>query len=415
VTTAIIRRKILIGALALGEVIGVTSAGAEESRLGPSFACPTPRDPLGQLICGNALLAESDLAFVQTYQALRQQSPPAEQGGLRSEATAFGRLVRQDCGIAMPGSANETAPVDAAACVEQKYARQRAAWAARLDGAAAEEARRPLAMQLALQKDLQTIGLLAASEAIDGVYASSTRAAIMAFQQTMGLKVTGLLGERDAQALSREATSRTRKDPTPPARSAWDDFLGGAAAIGVKTEIAAGGPCSVAFQIRDPASLAEATAEYVRGSGGTLEVKDEGKMFAAEINFLQTEFAARMVHAFYASQSASMDRCDFVAMGTTTDIYGRDVNQRLFTFAFDRGIYDKIVWNRFDPANLPKIVLSLDLDGYASQRLHSADPPKTTAEQPTTKVDEPAETQPPPRRPRTRRAATSSGAPVTPP
>jgi peptidoglycan hydrolase-like protein with peptidoglycan-binding domain len=389
--------------LALGGVLAATGAGAAESKIGPSFACPTPRDPLGQLICGNALLAERDLAFVQAYQALRQQSSPSEQIGLRSEAIAFGKSVRLECGIAMPGSANDTPPAEAAACVEREYAHQRAAWTARLDGAAAEEAARPLALQLSLQKDLQTIGLLAASEPINGVYASSTRAAITAFQATMGLPVTGLLGERDAQALSREAISRTRKDPTPPPRSAWDDFLGGAAAMGVKPEIASGESCSVAFQIRGPASLAEATAEYVRGNGGTLEVKDEAKLFAAEIAFLQTEFSTRMVHAFYLAQPTSIDRCEFAAMATTTDIYGRDVSQKLFAFAFDRATYDKIVWNRFDPANLPKIALSLEIDGYTSERLRSA-------EQPTTKVADPpdahpTETQPPPRHPRTRRAA----------
>src|SRR5271166_5718155 len=79
---------------------------------GPSFPCPAPRDPLAQLICDTPALARIDLAFVQTYQALRQQlSEPVPQQALRQESVDFGLAVRSTCGIALAQSANSKAPL----------------------------------------------------------------------------------------------------------------------------------------------------------------------------------------------------------------------------------------------------------------------------------------------------------------
>jgi len=136
------------------------------ARIGPSFACPTPGDPLGRLVCENPSLARSDLTFVQAYQALRQASSPQQQALLRNEATAFGRAVRTRCGLLPPAAA---IPPAASQCVAAAYEQQRAGWVARLAGAAAQEAGRAIDEQILLQRDLQVIGLLAPTEPINGV------------------------------------------------------------------------------------------------------------------------------------------------------------------------------------------------------------------------------------------------------
>lgn len=380
--------------LALLATGGLTVAASGQTeppagRVGPSFACPTPRDALGQLICASPALSRRDLEFVQAYQALRQQSPPAQQAALRAEAAEFGRSVRAGCGIGTPDGARDGAAADAPACVEREYGRKRAAWAARLDRPAGQEAGRPLDQQIALQRDLLRLGLLPQDQAIDGVYAGSTRVAIVAFQQAMGLPATGLIGDADALALVRQAAAR---DPGPrpsgaaavPAqdRSAWDDFLARAAAAGVTTTVAASGSCGVTFQVRDPDALAAATRQ--RPAAATHATDEAARLFAAEMAFLRTDFTAWGVHAFYAAQPAATDGCRFAVAAFTTDLYGRDVAQPLFGFQFDRETYGKIVWSRFDPANMPRIVLSFEYDPYARQRLRGAGEEAADVAQPAT-------------------------------
>jgi hypothetical protein len=333
---------------------------------------------LGELICGSPGLSRRDLEFVQTYEALKQQLPPDQQRALRVQAVNFGRSVRAECHLGMPVGPQDPlpppAPTGAIGCVDHDYSEQRAAWAARLTGSAAEEADRDLAQQINLQRDLQILGLLPAAEPIDGVYGTDTRSAIMAFQQTEGLPITGLLGDADATALANAAMARGPQapgaTPPPPAqRSAWDDFQGEVVAAGMRTTLALDGGCDVAFAIQDPRALATATGEYLSDNGEPAPANDGNALFAAEMGFLRTHFAARLVHAFYASQPAGIDLCRFSAVAFTTDIYGRDIPQPLFTFQIDRGTYAKIVWDRFDPQNMPKIVLSFSFSDYAAQRL----------------------------------------------
>ena len=363
--------------------------------LGPSFACPVPRDPLGQLICSSAALSQLDLRFVQTFQALRQQLNPAQQQSLRVEAVAFSKTVRDDCGIAAPAGPNAPPPPapgpEASECVEHDYARQRDAWRTRLSGVAAEEADRDIEQQVMLQRDLLQLGLLPQSEPADGVYGNRTRLAILAFQQTMGLPQTGLLGNADAVALSRQVA---RPVPSPtPARTAWDNFLSEATAAGLNATFATAGPCIVTVQIRDPAALRNAVAESVRSNGGALPEGDAARLFASEVEFLRTYLAAHAVQAFYATELVA-DVCRFDTVAFTTDVYGRDVAQPLFAFQFDRSTYGKVVWSRFDPANMPKIVAALDYSAYAKQRLRAAGDASTDTPTPAIAAPVP---QPPPR------------------
>ena len=191
--------------------IGAISSPPANAQLpvaGPSFPCPTPRDPLAQLICDTPVLAKLDLAFVQSYQALRQQlADPAPQQELRQETIDFGLAVRSLCGIALAQGSNSKAPAPppapsgSAGCVIQMYERQYENWRSRLSGSAAEEAARPIETQIGLQTALQRMGFLAANEVADGVFGSATRAAIVAWQTADGRAPSGLLGTSDARAL----------------------------------------------------------------------------------------------------------------------------------------------------------------------------------------------------------------------
>lgn len=387
---------------------------AESTPVGPSFACPTPRDPLGQLICSSHTLSRTDLAFVQAYQALRQQASPEGQKALRVEAVEFSRAVRTDCGIGAPAGPHDPIPEgpspSAASCVEADYDRQRSAWAGRLTGAAQQEATRPLDQQIELQRDLVSIGLLPIAEAVDGVYGTGTRAAIVAFQQTMGLPATGLIGDADAVALSRQAmlhaTPQAAPPPAavPPPRSPWDDFGSEAVAMGLKVSAATDPSCVVTFDVRNPVALAAATHAYAQSIGVDLPDGEGQQLFAAEMRFLRSQFAARGVHALYATHPTGVDVCRFEARAYSADIYGRDVTQALFSFTFDKATYDKVVWDRIDANNLPRIVSAFSYGGYARERLHlPAD--AGTREVAAAPAQPPAQLTPPPA------AAPSGGSP----
>ena len=384
-TCSALRVSLATACCAAGVSLASPSAQADtpaigNTPVGPSFACPTPRDPLGQIICSSHLLSRTDLAFVQAYQALRQQSPPEGQKALRVQAAEFGRAVRADCGIGTPAGPHdpppETPPPSAASCVEAEYDRQRSTWVGQLTGAAQQEAARPLDQQVELQRDLVSIGLLPKADAVDGVYGTGTRAAIVAFQQTMGLPVTGLIGDTDATALSRQAmlhaTPQTAPSPVavPPPRSPWDDFASEAVAMGVKVSTATEPSCVVTFDVRNPVALAAATQAYAQSIGADLPNGQGPQLFEAEMRFLRSQFAARGVHALYATHPTGVDICRFEARAYSADIYGRDVAQPLFGFTFDKATYDKVVWDRFDADNLPRIMSAFAYGSYARERLH---------------------------------------------
>ncbi len=354
-----------LGLLRLGLLLWLGGAGMAlaqpaPARVGPSFTCPVVNDPLGRLICGNPELAEQDLALVQAFLALRQQSAAEEQGGLRQEAAAFSKSVRSECSIAAGPAAAETAD-----CVGRAYARQRATWAGRLSGAARQEAGRPLAQHVALQHSLEQLGLLPQGDGADGVYGSKTRTAIVTFQQTMGLATTGLLGDADAAALDRQ----TAAAPAAPS-TAWSEFQREATAIGVSVAIVSGDACTVTAEIREPAALRRATLDATRHAGeDPPDDDDAAALLAAEVALLRSQFATRMVHAFFATDPSVAGPCRFELASLTLDLFGRDASQTLFSFGFDRATYDKVVWQRFDPANLAKIALGFEYSEQTKREL----------------------------------------------
>jgi predicted outer membrane repeat protein len=182
----------------------VTPSTAGSGRaIGPSFDCNTERAPLAQFICTSPDLSRADLEFVQAYYALRQQVGPAGWQALKREDIDFQHRTDVRCGIAPSGALPpDTAAL--AACLRLGYTMQRSIWLSRLSGAALEEARRPVEQHVALQRDLQWLGFLPPTATVDGVFGGATRSAILTWQQSKGMPVTGFLGDQDAQALAEQ-------------------------------------------------------------------------------------------------------------------------------------------------------------------------------------------------------------------
>ena len=181
-------------------------SSTEQRHLGPSFPCPSPHDPLAQLICSSPDLSEADLRYVQAYQALGAQLGPSGQSKLRQEGVAFDKTVRSQCGIGPPDSGT-TASSSAIPCVLRRYMAQRNLLADRLTGTAAEEAARPLQSHVALQANLKALGFLPSDATVDGVYGPATRTAILQWQQSQSRPLTGFLGNSDAAFLEQQVAS----------------------------------------------------------------------------------------------------------------------------------------------------------------------------------------------------------------
>ncbi|MCQ8277541.1 peptidoglycan-binding protein [Acetobacteraceae bacterium KSS8] len=355
-----------LGALALASLAAVP-ASAGDIPIGPSFACPVPDDPLGQLVCKLPSLARADLALVQTFQALRMQAP-ARRAALTMEVASFSRRLRTQCKIADAA----LPPISAADCIAHLYATQRATWLAPLAGPAREEAERPLEQQLAAQKALVTLGLLDGSTRIDGVYSAPTRRAIIAFQQTEALPVTGLLGDRDAALLTDRAGKAAIRQAEPVAtirpvpfeqRPGWRNLQTSLASSGLNATAEIGQTCTIHVALRDPKTLAAVSQRSTSDSNANA--------FDIAIHYLSGPIATLVVHAAYGDQDAKLDRCRFAFNAFTRDLYGRDQEKPLFAFGFDRALFDRINWTAFDPANLPRVAQDFAIDDDAGKQMAS--------------------------------------------
>lgn len=195
--------------------------GAAPSIHAVGFDCATtPRPPIAELVCGTPALTQADFALAQVYYALRQQVGQAAWPTLRQEYLHALDAVRQTCAVprtgALPPAADQMIE-----CVQREYGQRRSAWLSRLTGAAAQEAQRSAQDQIALQRRLQQLGYLPPTEVIDGLYGSATRAAIVAWQRSRNLPVTGFLGDRDALGLLR-ADEEQQAATSPESRIAAD-------------------------------------------------------------------------------------------------------------------------------------------------------------------------------------------------
>ncbi|MBL6082673.1 peptidoglycan-binding protein [Belnapia sp. T18] len=203
--------------------------GAPRTGLGPSFDCNSltaTLEPLPQLICMDAGLARLDLAFSQAFQALRQQVGEAGLRDLRREAVEFTNGVLDRCGIPRNGTATPELLRQSRACTASRYEGQRQIWLRSLGPEARQEAERPLAMHIELQRALQTLGHIPDTAAIDGVYGPATRSAIMSWQRAAGLPTAGWLSDRDASVLTAAVSSN---------RSSTSDFQAQAEALRLRT------------------------------------------------------------------------------------------------------------------------------------------------------------------------------------
>jgi len=170
------------------------------ARIGPSFDCTKADSPVMHLICRDADLSRADVLMVQPYYVLRHLVGPTGWKALMVDAINFQQTTQQACGVDASGNL----PSDLGTlkgCLIRAYATQRNVWMARLSGSGLQEAQRPIQQHIALQARLQTLGYLPATEKPDGIYGTTTRAAIINWQQSVGLPITGLLGDGDAARL----------------------------------------------------------------------------------------------------------------------------------------------------------------------------------------------------------------------
>jgi peptidoglycan hydrolase-like protein with peptidoglycan-binding domain len=211
------RRAALVAGVAI-----LTMHAAPALAIGPSFDCDKVATPLGRLICADAALSRIDLEFGQAYYALRQQVGPAGWQSLKVEDIDFVNSVTPACGL----TASAQVGVDqsaALACVAGLYQHQRSIWASRLNGAAADEAGRPVEQHLALQQQLKALGYLPASAVIDGVYGEATRGAIASWQQSNGFAQTGLLDDSQAARLAQTGATAAQEAPSGQADGGQSD------------------------------------------------------------------------------------------------------------------------------------------------------------------------------------------------
>jgi hypothetical protein len=75
---------------------------------------------------------------------------------------------------------------------------------------------------------------------------------------------------------------------------------------------------------------------------------------AALMTVLGFESSSVAVDAFF-SDNPSVNKCHFKQFLGYTDNYGNDQSDLLFSMDFDRALFNKINWGKFNPANLPTV------------------------------------------------------------
>jgi hypothetical protein len=73
-----------------------------------------------------------------------------------------------------------------------------------------------------------------------------------------------------------------------------------------------------------------------------------------------------------AYRNTTIDQSRVRVVMVLADDYGHQQKIPLFSFGFSRALYNKIDWEHFDPANIPKVALNCQYSPWATM---SAEPP----------------------------------------
>jgi hypothetical protein len=73
-----------------------------------------------------------------------------------------------------------------------------------------------------------------------------------------------------------------------------------------------------------------------------------------------------------AYRNTNLDRSHMLVVMVSADDYGHRQKIPLFSFDFNRALYNEIDWEQFDPANMPKVALNFRYSPWAKM---SAEPP----------------------------------------
>lgn len=195
------RRAFAVGlALAVPAVV-LTQPAAAQVLIGTSFDCA--RAGTGQsipsLVCQTPALQLVDLHQMQAYYTLRHAQPERLQE-LRNQFTArIQGLVRECSTEQVRASGSQPA------CVEQTLRDMRNFWVQQIqqtgNAAALEEIRLNSARFWESQQALRAGGFVQPDAAIDGIYGTGTRQAIVRFQTERGMQAHGFLTSAMADAL----------------------------------------------------------------------------------------------------------------------------------------------------------------------------------------------------------------------
>ncbi len=182
------------------------SETAASGQYRPDFSCSPPpeRNGVAAMLCRDSEAAKHELEFDQVYYALRQRVGPDGWDALKREVIADQNAMNMQCGLPVPGVADQTVPADGASCYIAGMDGLAEKYRGRLSGAALEESRRPLDEHIALQQKLIDGGWLPAGSVADGVYGEATRDAIAAWQRVAKRPdASTFLSDDDAAALLR--------------------------------------------------------------------------------------------------------------------------------------------------------------------------------------------------------------------
>lgn len=171
-----------------------TGQGDQTSNLGPSFDCQSKvvsNQPLAQIICGNKELSRFELAYVISYQALRESLGGEDRKVLANEAQHFVIALNDQCQIPRTGALQARPTGIEIHCIKVLFQQQRQKLIERTTGVAREEAILEPTEAISIQRGLQAKRHLAWDAKVDAIFGPVTRNAISSWQRAEGLAETG--------------------------------------------------------------------------------------------------------------------------------------------------------------------------------------------------------------------------------